>query len=402
MMHHLVKRTCLWMLALLCGALIGHAQAQPLLGSTWDPLAGSSVFGNKGCNKCHTLNGAGGAARLDLARLQGRRSFYDLAAAMWNHLPRMIEAMQQRGIRPPHLDPQDTGNLIAFLETLNYFDPPGDAAAGKQLFAEKKCLLCHQVGGVGGVIGPSLDFREQFGSPIAVAVAMWNHSPAMVEAMRVKAIERPTFKDAELLDIIAYLKSASKAPATGSLHVFPGRAHVGRQLFAQKRCIECHSIEGQEALWSTAGPPLGKRDLHQGMIGFATAMWNKIPAMLKAMQARNIPVPRLRAQEMADLIAYLYSVQYLAGLGDAQAGRQLAADKGCLNCHAVSGEGGQMAADFARIPGLDSPAVVVSALWNHAAVMAPSIQARGLSWPQLNGEAMADLIAFLQTIGQRQ
>ena len=401
-MHQVVKRTSLWTIALLCGVLISRALAQPLLGSAWDPLAGSSVFGGKGCNKCHTIDGASGAARLDLARIQGRRSFYDLAAAMWNHLPRMIEAMRQRGMRSPRLDPQDTGNLIAFLETLNYFDPPGDIAAGKQLFAEKKCLLCHQVGGVGGVIGPSLDFREQYGSPIAVAVAMWNHGPAMVEAMRVKAIERPTFRDTELLDIIAYLKSAAKAPPTGPLYVFPGRAPEGRQIFVRKRCIECHSIEGQEEPWFKAGPPLGKRDLHLGMTGFATAMWNKIPAMLKAMQARNISIPRLQAQEMADLVAYLYAAQYLAGLGDAQAGRQLATDKGCLNCHAVSGEGGRMAADFARIPGLGSPTVVVSALWNHAAIMASDMNLQGLSWPQLSAEAMADLVAFLQTIGQRQ
>jgi cytochrome c2 len=398
-MNQIVKWTSIWVSVLLFGAL-GQTIAQPLFSSTWDPLAGSRVFGNKGCSKCHTIHGEGGEGGPDLTRITGRRSFYDLTAAMWNHLPRMIEEMRQRGIRRPRLSPQETGDLIAFLYTLDYFDPPGNAEVGKRLFTQKKCVVCHQVGGVGGVVGPNLDFLEQYGSPIIIAVAMWNHGPAMLEAMRVKAIERPTFKGSELLDIIAYLKSASKAPATGPLYVFPGRADEGRRLFVKKRCIECHSLEGQGSLGPKAGSSLAKRDLHLGMTGFAAAMWNKIPAMLEAMQRRKISVPRLQAQEMADLVAYLYAVQYLAGPGDAQAGRELVANKGCLDCHSVSGKGGKMAADLARIPGLDSPTVVVSALWNHAFVMASSMNARGRSWPRLSAEEMADLVAFLQRAGQ--
>jgi mono/diheme cytochrome c family protein len=398
-MNQVVKWTVVWVSLLL---LLGLAQAlaQPAVGpAPQDPLAGSQVFGRKGCSKCHAVNGVGGQIGADLARLPRARTFYDFAAAMWNHIPRMADQMQQLDIPRPHLSPQETGNLIAFLYTLNYFDPGGNAEAGRQLFVAKKCAVCHQVGNVGGVVGPPLDALEQSGSPIFVAAAMWNHGFAMTEKMRAKGIERPTFKGSELLDLIAYLKSAAPAPAEGPIYVLPGRVEAGRLLFSEKHCIECHSVKGQGG---QVEPDLARRELQVGLTQFAAAMWNKIPAMMEAMQARQIPIPTLQAQEMADLIAYLQSVQYFAQQGQAQKGRQLVRDKGCLQCHAVSGTVGKEAPAFAQVQGLDSPTRVVSALWNHAFGMERLLASRQISWPQLRPEDMADLVAFLQSLGENK
>ncbi|MEK7362538.1 MAG: c-type cytochrome, partial [candidate division NC10 bacterium] len=290
--------------------------------------------------------------------------------------------------------------LIAFLYTLNYFDPPGNVQAGSRLFTEKKCVACHQVGGAGGVVGPNLDGLAQFGSPILVAAAMWNHGPAMAEAMRVRKIERPTFKDSELLDLIAYLKSTAPprpAPAEGPLYVLPGRSEEGRRLFLDKRCILCHSVGG---VGGQVGPDLGERGLNWSLTQFAAAMWNKAPAMMEAMRAREIAVPQLQAEEMADLVAYLYSVRYFAEPGDPARGRQVLADKGCLGCHSVSGAGGKVASDLARAKGLDSPGTVIAALWNHSFIMEHRAERRKVSWPKLRPEAMADLVAFLQAQGR--
>ncbi|MBI2529064.1 MAG: cytochrome c [Candidatus Rokubacteria bacterium] len=150
---------------------------QPVFGPSQDPLAGSRVFGTKGCATCHAVNGLGGTVGPDLGRIARPRSFYDLATAMWNHLPRMVERMQQRGLSRPHLGVQETADLIGFLYTLNYFDTPGNPAVGARYFAEKRCISCHQVGGSGGVVGPNLDFLKQFASPLFVAAALWNHGP---------------------------------------------------------------------------------------------------------------------------------------------------------------------------------------------------------------------------------
>jgi mono/diheme cytochrome c family protein len=390
--------TARWtVIALLLAGAAGSAGAQPLFSPTQDPLAGSRVFGTKGCAKCHSVNGFGGKVGPDLGRIPRPRSFYNLAAAMWNHLPKMAERMRQLGIARPSLNPQETGDLIAFLYTLNYFDPPGNVEAGRRLFAEKKCIVCHQVNGVGGVVGPNLDFLKQFGSPILIAAELWNHGPAMAEAMRAKKIERPTFKDAELRDLIAYLKSTSRTQAEEPLYVLPGRADEGRRLFVEKRCIQCHAVRGEGG---RVGPDLAERGLHRSLTQFAAAMWNKAPAMLKEMQARGISVPRLQAWEMADLVAYLYFIQYFPEPGDPKKGRELVASKGCLGCHSLQGAGAKVANDLARVKGLDSPATVISALWNHSFIMEYEAGRRKGVWFEVSPEEMANLVAFLQTLGR--
>jgi cytochrome c2 len=379
---------------LVCGSQATFAQS--LFSPTQDPLAGSRVFGTKGCVKCHAVNGAGGKVGPDLGRIPRPRSFYELAAGMWNHLPKMGERMRELGIRRPQLDRRETGDLIGFLYTLDYFDPPGNVEAGRHLFAEKKCVLCHQVGGTGGVVGPNLDFLKQFGSPILIAAEMWNHGPAMADAMRAKGIVRPTFRDTELRDLIAYLKAASQARAEEPLYVLPGRADEGHLLFRDKGCILCHSIGGEGG---RVGPDLAERGLHRSLTQFAAAMWNKAPAMTKEMKARGISVPRLQALEMADLVAYLYAVRYLAEPGDPGKGRELATAKGCLGCHSLKGEGGKIGPDFAKVKGLDSAPAVIAALWNHGFIMAERAERRQVAWPQFRPEEMAHLVAFLRSLG---
>src|SRR5204862_8011164 len=112
------------------------------------------------------------------------------------------------------------------------FDPKGNAEVGHRLFTAKRCVVCHQVGGAGGVVGPSLDGLKQYGSPIYLATAMCNHGPQMAGVMKSMGIQRPTFKDTELADLIAYINAESPVLPQGPLYVLPGRATEGRSLFA--------------------------------------------------------------------------------------------------------------------------------------------------------------------------
>ncbi|MBI2160814.1 MAG: c-type cytochrome [Candidatus Rokubacteria bacterium] len=339
--------------------------AQPVFSPSQDPLAGSRVFGTKGCATCHAVNGIGGKVGPDLGRIARPRSFYDLATAMWNHLPRMVERMQQRSIPRPHLDPREVGDLIAFLYTLNYFDAPGNPEAGRRYFSEKRCIVCHQVGDTGGVVGPNLDFLRQFGTPIFVAAAVWNHGPQMTEAMKAGGIERPAFIGPELQDLIAYLAPASVG-REGPVYVLPGRADTGRKLFAEKRCGSCHSVGGGGA---GVGPDLVGRGVRRSLVEFAAAMWNKAPTMVAAMKAQGISLPQLRPEEMADIVAYLYSVRYFADPGNSRTGLALATEKGCL------------------------------ALWNHPVVKPVGTAGQKGAWPEFRPEEMADLVALLQSFG---
>lgn len=356
--------------------------------------AGARVFRTAGCIVCHAVGGLGGQIGPDLREVGGERSVFDFGAAMWNHLPQMAAEMRVREIDRPLLSPWETGDLMAFLFWLDYFDVPGDTARGRTLFTQKACVRCHQVRGAGGVVGPNLDHLAAAAAPIQVAAAMWNHGPSMTTMMRERGISRPSFTGRELNDLIAYLEAASPSMPTGPLFVIPGRPAVGRRLFEEKACVECHRAGGRGG---TAGPELGADRRYESVVDFAAAMWNKAPRMLPAMRARGIEVPELTPEEMADLIAYLYAGRYFGDAGQSERGRRYVRTKGCLGCHQLEGRGGTGAGDLAEARGLDSPAAVIAALWNHVAVVGPDS-----GWTGLTAADIADVAAFLQQAGGAQ
>ncbi len=373
------------------------AQGQPFAGSTQDPLAGSRVFGAKGCSGCHAVNGVGGKVAADLGRVAKGRTFYDLASAMWNHIPQMAAQMRKLKKPPPQLSPRETGDLIAFLDTVNYFEPVGDAKAGKKIFFDKQCVVCHQIERVGGVFGPSLDSVVQFG-PIFFAATMWNHGPAMAEAMQARGVKRPHFSGSELRNLIAYVKSVSRRRGDEPTQVLPGRVEDGERLFASRGCVNCHGVNGGGG---PVAPALAGKKIYPSLFEFAAAMWNKGPVMMREMRRRAVTVPPLQADELAAIVGYLYSVDYFAAPGDPHRGEQLVKAKGCLECHSISGKGGRVAPDFAKSRGLNEPANVVAAMWNHGAAMEQKMRDETLSWPILKGDEMAQVVSFLQTLSRR-
>jgi cytochrome c2 len=376
-------------------AFTATASAQTLFGAGHDPTKGALVFRDKKCATCHSIGGKGGG-RIgpDLAQAARGRGFYDLAAALWNHAPRMASRMREAKMDRPLLTPEESGNLAAYLYTFNYFDRPGDPAAGRKLFTAKRCVSCHKVGGAGGSVGPALDTTKMLASPIALASAMWNHSPQMTAAMQAAGVERPTFAEGELPDLIAFLQRASPPPSTGPIYVLPGRPDEGARLFATKRCVECHSASGV----ASGEMNLAEREAHKSLTAFAAAMWNKLPRMAEAMRQRNVAFQTLRPDEMADIVAFLYSVRYFADAGDPRAGVILATYKGCLTCHAIYGEPGKPASDLTRSRALAGAPAMLAALWNHAYVADPRTPAERADWHAFTGRQMADLFAYLRTL----
>jgi mono/diheme cytochrome c family protein len=380
-----------WLLLLSPSAL-----AQPLFSPSQDPFAGARVFDAKGCIKCHAIGGTGGKVGPDLARMARPRSFYDLAAALWNHAPKMAARMRALGIARPHLDPIEAGDLAGYLYTLSYFDRRADVAAGRRLFTEKRCIACHRVGGAGGTVGPALDGLTPIASPISVATAMWNHGPRMAELMEREKIARPTFRPSELADLIAYINSTAPRASRSVVYALPGRPDEGGRLFVQKRCVECHSLGGVS---NPAKPSLAERALDMSLTDFAAAMWNKAPAMQQAMQSRlGGAVPELRPQDMADIVAFLYAARYFRQVGDPRRGVILAVNKGCLSCHGLYGERGKVASDLTAATVIDTPTGMLSALWNHSFIGDPRAERDRTPWPTFRGEEMADLAAYLRSL----
>jgi mono/diheme cytochrome c family protein len=387
---------------LLCAALatapvLAQAPSQPPqpFAPQWAMLPGWDLFGTKGCGGCHAVRGVGGTVGPDLARIETAKSFFEIGADMWNHLPRMGERMREAGVQRARLTPVEAGNLVAFLFTAQYFDTQGDAKAGERLFTAKGCVKCHRLGGSGGLVGPALDRLKRVNSPVIVAAAMWNHGPQMARAMRDAGVSRPRFEGNELLDVIAYINAAAQDTGADSQQIVPGTPERGRQLFAEKKCSVCHAVGG---VGGRVGLDLGTPGHHISLTQFAARMWNHAPGMTERMKERNIEVPTLSGQDLADIVAYLYVSRYFEASANVQRGQELVRTKGCTGCHAIAGKGGKVAGDFTRSTLVRTPSGLVAGMWNHASLMEAAAEKRQVRLPTLTGRELGDISAYLASL----
>ncbi len=374
-----------------------RAQQQPTqpFAPDWGMLAGFDVFAKKGCGKCHALRGFGGGVGPDLGRIETGKSFFELGAAMWNHAPRMGARMRELQIERPTLTARELSELIAFLFTAQYYDELGDPKAGGTLFAQKGCVQCHEVGGKGGRVGPALDSMKRANSPVLVAAAMWNHGPQMAETMKAMGIPRPAFQGKEIVDLVAYIVATAEDSGGETAQVIPGTPERGEKIFGEKRCVVCHAVNGKGG---QVAADLGRPGHHVSLTRFAALMWNHGTAMWAKMKERGIEVPKLTGQEMADILAHVYTSHYFDQTASAQRGQQVVQNKGCLGCHSVRGKGGKVSADFATSDVVRSPASLIAGMWNHSSFMEAQAQKQAVSWPILNGQELADISAYLGSL----
>jgi mono/diheme cytochrome c family protein len=310
---------------------------------------------------------------------------------------RALEQVWQAGIERARLTPIEAANVVAFIYTAQYYDASGDARRGEGLFTAKACAGCHRVGGKGGSVGPVLDAYKRANSPVLIAAAMWNHAPAMGEALARQGVARPRLEAQELLDIIAYLGSASRDTSTETQQVVPGTPDRGRVLFAEKKCSACHSVTG---VGGKIAPDLGRAGHHISLTAFAARMWNHAPTMLARMKEAGIQPPTLSGQDMADIVAHLFASRYFEVKGDAGRGGDLVRSRGCIACHAVGGKGAAGGIDFARSDVVGTPGALVAALWNHGRAMEAEAEKRRIKLPELTGPELADIAAYLASVSR--
>jgi cytochrome c2 len=365
-----------------------------------NPTAGARVFVEKNCVRCHGLGVDGGRIGPDLGRIHFPGTVLDLAGVFWNHAPVMREKMQDLKIVTPHLDPREMADLVAFLTAYRYYlaevGHSGSPAAGRAVFAAKGCLQCHAMSGATTFDkpGPRLDrYRGQY-SAILLAQVMWNHSPEMANVMRGRGVPFPRLSGIEMADLLAYLQAGNVSDSRERVYFEPGSPRRGKDVFAAKRCIGCHTIAG---VGGKGGPDLGTRphELVGSVSSIAALMWNHSQAMTAEFTRRGLPRVTFSGGEMADVIAYLYFVNYANVRATPEHGGVIFVDK-CSPCHTLGG-GRQVGPDLQTVPGLDDPVAIMSAMWNHASAMEQELRKHGFPWPRLEPGDAADLTAFLLT-----
>ncbi len=384
-------------LAILAGVLVGQRRNMPRGSTTFlagDPVSGAILFQSKRCSYCHAINGSGGKIAPDLGagRNNSPANLAQLVTTMWNHAPEMWKRMQQENLRASALSESEVSDLFAFLYLARYLDEPGDAARGQQLFTSKGCIQCHAVRGQGGTVGPDLANIQGVDTPIEWSETLWNHAPVMEKNFPKTGMPWPRFRNAEMSDVLAYVRGVSSAPRS-EFRLLPADPARGWDLFKTKACIECHAIRGDGG---HVGPDLGAaRESPMTMVEFAGAMWNHSPQMFREMESRGIKRPTFNGQEMADLMAFFNSLRYFEPNGSVQAGRGIFTSRGCSRCHGANGEGTSLGPSL-RGQRVNSVALA-TALWRHGPEMYRRTQSLGIAWPKLGENDLGDLFAFLNS-----
>jgi cytochrome c551/c552 len=185
-----------------------------------------------------------------------------------------------------------------------------------------------------------------------------------------------------MVDLIAYIRSVS--PKAEKVYLAPGDPGSGERLFSAKGCVKCHNPGRSLDLAK-------KRDFPRTLAQLTGLMWNHSYKMWKGMEEKGIKRPNISPQEMADLIAYLFSMRYFDEPGDSERGKEVFVQKRCNLCH---GKGAQMIS-LAGTKGMISPIFMAQAMWNHGPEMLEQMRKTKMSWQEITGKEMVDLMEYL-------
>jgi cytochrome c2 len=245
-----------------------------------DAARGKTAFDGKGCSGCHSITGPGtGPAVSSWGSLADPVSF---VAAMWNHAPKMKEAIASKGGKWPEITTQDMADMLVYLQNQ---PAPKKAAVefllpaiedGKGLFDEK-CGGCHKG-------ASALENKLKDETLTDVAVAMWNHASLMRQPA-------PDIPPVDMRKIIGYAWASQFTKPHGS-------ADHGKRIFESKKCASCHGDSG-------GGPSLAGLPKPFTAMDMVSVTFGHGPKMQEKMKAKGTPWPVLTASEMSDLAAYL-------------------------------------------------------------------------------------------------
>lgn len=359
-----------------------------------NPEEGSALFTSKLCIRCHSVQGVGGKAGPDLGEVQ-LGSFSDITAKLWNHFPRMNEAFALERLVWPTFTSAQTQKLVMFLYYLNFLDKAANAEVGEKLFHEKNCVRCHSVGGVGGDVGPELDpYQEDYATPFITA-ELWNNGPKMMEKMQAEKIQRPAFRERDVIDILAFIRAKGLGEEARRQYLEVGNPVRGKALFKNKGCSYCHSIRGAGG---KIGPDLARQPLKGSLSYILSELWNHGSNMWPKMKREGIKFPKFEPQEMADLISYLYFLKFKDVVGTASKGAEVFARQNCKLCHTPKRPGDETIGPNLAEVGLKNSFDVLAAMWNHAPRIEDRMKEEGIRWPLFEKEEMANLLEYILSL----
>lgn len=352
-------------------------------------VEGRKIFEAKNCSQCHSIfeRERKAGPKLQSARFYG--SFLDIFALLWNHAPAMAVHMRKEVLERPHFSTAELNQLVSFLYMLPYLGQPGDPRRGEALLKEKACFSCHSLGGKGKKGGIGLDSLRAFQSQVVLLQRMWNHGPMMLSQMAATRTPIPTFSGNDITDLFAALTGQGKE----SRKIFLGVGNVdnGQKMFTEKGCIRCHSIYGKGG---REAPDLGKTISQSNVTILSTRLWNHAAGMREKFQQKKMEWPNFSETEMNDLIVFLYSLNYEDKPGNPGKGENVFTRNKCADCHfKTAADKQKIISDVKSVNSIR----FATLLWNHIPSMEASMVIHGVPWPEMSGDELRDVLAYLQS-----
>jgi mono/diheme cytochrome c family protein len=340
--------------------------------TTGDAARGEQLVRDRGCTTCHKLNGTGGNKASDLATRRSRNfTPAGLAGVLWSHSPAAWTPTGAQTQGTSALSPEQGADLFAFFSSRRYFDPLGDAKQGRKVFTGKRCASCHGIKDRITKDAPAVATWRSLRDPIGFARDLWNCKAAMDPAYEKKGVHYPRLTAGQMNDLLIYLDNLvgirSKEP---KFELAAGEE--GRTEFSTLQCDSCHKAKHS----------LENLPDSISMAEIQAMMWNHV---LTTPRARE----KVTYDEMAGLVGYLWSLE---PRGDPRRGEVTFTKKGCAACHTDAGKGAPILNDSDL-----SPVSLVSSLSSHGPAMRAEMKTKGVVWPRIGKEEIADMVAYLRS-----
>jgi mono/diheme cytochrome c family protein len=254
-----------------------------------DAARGKQAFTDRHCADCHGITESRAEGAPPVVKWESIGQPVVLVQQMWNHSSRMREAFGRKKIAWQQLTAEELSDILAYLRNLpetkslpaQFSFTSGDG--GQAIFQAKGCVKCH----VGKL---ALENRLHNLTLTEIAVDMWNHAPRMIQPV-------PQLSEDEMRQLLSYLWMRQFIYAKGD----PAK---GKQVFAAKRCANCH-MGGEHG-----APPLPGQARPYSEITIISALWKHGPQMFTRMRQSKFVWPRFNnQQQLSDLLAYLNSLQ---------------------------------------------------------------------------------------------
>jgi cytochrome c2 len=111
--------------------------------------------------------------------------------------------------------------------------------------------------------------------------------------------------------------------------------------------------------------------------------------MWASMREHQIRAGELDQQSAQDLMAFFYAARFFEQPGDAGRGKHAFERDGCAGCHNLP---------VSQWQGLTDPIALIDAMWNHRSQMLGATASKGVRFPLLTAQDLADMLVYLRNL----